>query len=333
MPVTTTDKIVKLSLPSGSSAEVYLYGATVTSWKVAGKERLFLSQKAALDGSKAIRGGIPVCWPIFGPPPKVDLDESLTAHSKLAQHGFARTSIWKFGETLLDREEGVSIRLHLDPTAEIAKTFPHPFSLSYVVTLAPHQLATDLHVVNPLPSSLPAVAQKVTDAAQSVASALPASIAPSASSIQGETAAAKTASELKFQALLHTYIRVEDASKVKIKGLKKGLTYVDKTKGGILETWEGGDLTIQQETDRVYRDVGTDNLIVEDATGDILKVHHINLKDVVTWNPTEKSGAGIVDMEPNGWNRYVCVEPGHVSDFKTLKPGEKWIGQQVLTVL
>ncbi len=31
------------------------YGATVTSWKVGGKERLFVSSKAALDGSKAVR--------------------------------------------------------------------------------------------------------------------------------------------------------------------------------------------------------------------------------------------------------------------------------------
>jgi glucose-6-phosphate 1-epimerase len=144
----------------------------------------------------------------------------------------------------------ISRRTDLDPTAEIAKMFPHPFHLSYVVTLAPHQLSTDLHVVNPIPSSLPAVAEKLSGAAQAVASALPASIAPSTSNIQGETDAAKTASELKFQALLHTYIRVEDASKVKIKGLKQGLTYVDKTKGGSLETWQGGDLTIQQETDR-----------------------------------------------------------------------------------
>jgi hypothetical protein len=40
-----------------------LYGATVTSWKVAGKERLFLSQKAALDGSKAVSAFRPVTSP------------------------------------------------------------------------------------------------------------------------------------------------------------------------------------------------------------------------------------------------------------------------------
>lgn len=43
--------------------DVLLYGATVVSWKSKGPndaepvEHLFLSSKAALDGSKAVRGG------------------------------------------------------------------------------------------------------------------------------------------------------------------------------------------------------------------------------------------------------------------------------------
>jgi len=52
-------------LPTGESVEVLLYGATVVSWKSAnGKENLFLSEKAHLDGSKAVRGGIPVVFPV-----------------------------------------------------------------------------------------------------------------------------------------------------------------------------------------------------------------------------------------------------------------------------
>jgi glucose-6-phosphate 1-epimerase len=43
---------------------VHLYGATVTSWKTGGQEQLFVSEKAHLDGSKPIRGGIPVVFPV-----------------------------------------------------------------------------------------------------------------------------------------------------------------------------------------------------------------------------------------------------------------------------
>lgn len=52
-------------LPTGESVEVLLYGATVISWKNRfGIERLWLSDAAKLDGSKAVRGGIPLVFPV-----------------------------------------------------------------------------------------------------------------------------------------------------------------------------------------------------------------------------------------------------------------------------
>lgn len=56
----------------------------MTTWcDNAGVSRLFTSESALFDGKKAIRGGIPICFPQFaklGP---------------LAQHGFARVSYWE----------------------------------------------------------------------------------------------------------------------------------------------------------------------------------------------------------------------------------------------
>jgi glucose-6-phosphate 1-epimerase len=52
----------------GSTVEILLYGASVISWKAPSAtiaqptERLFVSSKAALDGSKAVRGGIPIVF-------------------------------------------------------------------------------------------------------------------------------------------------------------------------------------------------------------------------------------------------------------------------------
>lgn len=63
--VNIDDGLVKASLPTGESVEVLLHGATVTSWKDAnGHEKLWLSDKAVLDGSKAVRGGIPLVFPV-----------------------------------------------------------------------------------------------------------------------------------------------------------------------------------------------------------------------------------------------------------------------------
>jgi len=56
---------VTAELPSGESVTVLLYGATVISWKDAeGQEKLWLSEAAKLDGSKAVRGGIPLVFPV-----------------------------------------------------------------------------------------------------------------------------------------------------------------------------------------------------------------------------------------------------------------------------
>lgn len=65
--VSIKDNTVEASLPSGESVTVYQYGGTVTSWKANGQEQLFLSEKAHLDGSKPIRGGIPLVFPVCHP--------------------------------------------------------------------------------------------------------------------------------------------------------------------------------------------------------------------------------------------------------------------------
>ncbi|KAE9452536.1 hypothetical protein C3L33_15558, partial [Rhododendron williamsianum] len=72
---------VVLSSPHGSEAELYLFGACVTSWKVANKDLLFVRPDAVFNGQKPISGGAPHCFPQFGPGP-------------IQQHGFARNMNW-----------------------------------------------------------------------------------------------------------------------------------------------------------------------------------------------------------------------------------------------
>lgn len=56
---------VTATLPTGESIEILLYGATIISWKTGnGEEKLWLSDAAKLDGSKAVRGGIPLVFPV-----------------------------------------------------------------------------------------------------------------------------------------------------------------------------------------------------------------------------------------------------------------------------
>lgn len=143
---------VTATLPSGESVEVLLYGATVISWKSNGgkTENLWLSEKAALDGSKAVRGGIPVVFPVFGPPPK-----SGHPTSTLPQHGFARTSRWEFlgKSTSEDALDASSVKLDFGLyssglTEEARQAWPLDFGLVYSVTLSKDSLQTVMNVRN-----------------------------------------------------------------------------------------------------------------------------------------------------------------------------------------
>lgn len=82
--------VAELATPQ-SRATVALKGAQVLSWRPQGRDEvLWLSPAARLDGPKAVRGGIPVCWPWFGPHPS---DASAPAH------GLVRTAPWQIAES------------------------------------------------------------------------------------------------------------------------------------------------------------------------------------------------------------------------------------------
>lgn len=87
------------------SARIYLQGAHLTHWQPTGAEPvLFLTEKAQFAPGKAIRGGVPVCWPWFGSPPTgIDPDAPM--------HGIARTSAFQL--TSIDRV-GDDIRMELE---------------------------------------------------------------------------------------------------------------------------------------------------------------------------------------------------------------------------
>ncbi|KAI9503972.1 hypothetical protein GGI25_000854 [Coemansia spiralis] len=126
---------IVLKGPKDSSAEIYVFGATVTSWKSRGKERLFVSTKAKLDGSKAVRGGIPLVFPQFGP-------------GALPQHGFARTRRWELVGAAV-HGEGVYARFELTDNEETrASKWPYKFVLQYTIDLTATTLSTIIKYEN-----------------------------------------------------------------------------------------------------------------------------------------------------------------------------------------
>jgi len=107
--------------------ELYLLGAHVTSFAPRGEgERLWLSETAQFAPGRAIRGGVPLCWPWFGPDPE---------GAGRAQHGFARTSEWTLFGTSVNGAGETVLRLGLQESDATLKLWPHAFMLEYRVSV------------------------------------------------------------------------------------------------------------------------------------------------------------------------------------------------------
>ena len=124
---------------SAASAEIYLHGATVTGWTPRGCEPvLWVSADSRFTRDAAIRGGVPICFPWFGP---------RAGHPQSPSHGFARLSDWSPAGAWDDGEE-VTVRLRLtDRDASGASAWPHPFEAIYTVVIG-SRLSLALTVTN-----------------------------------------------------------------------------------------------------------------------------------------------------------------------------------------
>jgi len=128
-----------LSAPDGAQASITLYGAHLISWRGAdGRERLFCSARSALDGSKAIRGGVPVIFPQFA------------ARGDGMRHGFARVSNWRLADSGLD--EGWAFALFALAPADLApshaQAWGHAFELTLRVAIRANEMTMRLAVTN-----------------------------------------------------------------------------------------------------------------------------------------------------------------------------------------
>ena len=123
----------------GGAAHVYLHGAHVTHYQPRGQEPvLFLSQKSNFAPGKAIRGGVPVIFPWFGPKAN---------EPSAPMHGFARVLDWELTQTRQISGDTVIAQFELKPNDATRAAWPHDFRLQYEVAVGP-TLALTLRVTN-----------------------------------------------------------------------------------------------------------------------------------------------------------------------------------------
>ena len=109
-------------------ALISVYAGQVLSFRPAGKigDLLFLSEKAYYQAGKAIKGGVPLCWPWFGPDPE---------GKGRPAHGFVRNRMWHVIETGVAASGDIQVVLGLIDTPETQAIWPHAFILTLVITV------------------------------------------------------------------------------------------------------------------------------------------------------------------------------------------------------
>jgi D-hexose-6-phosphate mutarotase len=109
-------------------ASVCLQGAHLTEWQPRSQVApvTFMSALAQYAPGKAIRGGIPICWPWFGAHP---------ADAALPSHGFARAAQWQ-ARDLVQLDSGATrVLLLLTESEKSLALWPHRFRLEYRITV------------------------------------------------------------------------------------------------------------------------------------------------------------------------------------------------------
>lgn len=111
-----------------AQATISTYGGQVLAFQPANQtdDLLFVSKLARFEPGKAIRGGIPVCWPWFGADP---------SNTGGLSHGLVRTRQWQVQHTALESDGAITVILSINDSKETRKIWPHSFSLSIIITI------------------------------------------------------------------------------------------------------------------------------------------------------------------------------------------------------
>lgn len=100
-------------------AAIALQGAHLLSWQPQGeKQVLWLSDNTDFHKGIALRGGVPICWPWFGP----------ATDTSLPSHGFARNLPWTLHHYQED-SDGIDLIFELKSNKETLNIWPHVFTL------------------------------------------------------------------------------------------------------------------------------------------------------------------------------------------------------------
>lgn len=110
-----------------AGAVIFPYGAHIASFVPKGaKDLLWMSSKSPFAAGKAIRGGIPVCWPWFS---------AHRSNKVLPNHGFARINTWHAASAAHLADGRTRLVFTLESSPETRIIWPQDFRAEYTVTI------------------------------------------------------------------------------------------------------------------------------------------------------------------------------------------------------
>lgn len=111
-----------------ATAKIAMQGGHIMSWqpKHAADPVLWLSDNARYIHGRSIRGGVPICWPWFGPHP---------TDSTLCPHGFARVMPWDLMESYTLENGATRLILQIMHTPVAQKQLSYPYNLSLTIDI------------------------------------------------------------------------------------------------------------------------------------------------------------------------------------------------------
>jgi len=118
---------------------VFLQGAHLAAWQPKGQEPvIWMSENAVYAAGKALRGGVPICFPWFGAHPE---------QPEFPAHGFARTRPFEYRGARLDASGRPELEFVLESDEQTRTWFPHAFSARLRVALG-QSLGLEFSVTN-----------------------------------------------------------------------------------------------------------------------------------------------------------------------------------------
>jgi len=123
------------------AAELYLHGAHLCRWQPRNEPHpvLWMSEKSRFEAGAPIRGGVPICFPWFGP---------RAGDASAPVHGVARISAWNLDGVILGADGSVNVRVNLDCGTLASPHVPLDLVLAYELRLG-RGLSMALTVTNP----------------------------------------------------------------------------------------------------------------------------------------------------------------------------------------